>query len=62
MWQQWPFFNTRIAMLEMVYAKADLWLAEYYDHRLVEERLWPLGQNCVTSYLKILKACWRFQR
>ncbi|AIN65606.1 MULTISPECIES: phosphoenolpyruvate carboxylase [Providencia] len=43
MWQQWPFFNTRIAMLEMVYAKADLWLAEYYDHRLVEERLWPLG-------------------
>ncbi|MGG4665034.1 phosphoenolpyruvate carboxylase [Providencia vermicola] len=45
MWQQWPFFNTRIAMLEMVYAKADLWLAEYYDHRLVEERLWPLGQK-----------------
>ncbi|MEN7470427.1 phosphoenolpyruvate carboxylase [Providencia stuartii] len=43
MWQQWPFFNTRIAMLEMVYAKVDLWLAEYYDHRLVEERLWPLG-------------------
>ncbi|HEM6843022.1 TPA: phosphoenolpyruvate carboxylase [Providencia stuartii] len=43
MWQQWPFFNTRIAMLEMVYAKADLWLAEYYDHRLVEERLWSLG-------------------
>ncbi|WP_343070155.1 phosphoenolpyruvate carboxylase [Bartonella phoceensis] len=32
-------------MLEMVYAKADLWLAEYYDHRLVEERLWPLGQK-----------------
>ncbi|MBP6082439.1 phosphoenolpyruvate carboxylase [Providencia sp.] len=43
MWKQWPFFNTRIAMLEMVYAKADLWLAEYYDHRLVDERLWPLG-------------------
>ena len=24
-------------------AKADLWLAEYYDQRLVEENLWPLG-------------------
>lgn len=45
MWQEWTFFKTRIAMLEMVYAKADLWLAEYYDHRLVEKRLWPLGQK-----------------
>lgn len=45
MWHQWPFFKTRIAMLEMVFAKADLWLAEYYDHRLVEKRLWPLGQK-----------------
>ncbi len=43
MWHEWPFFKTRIAMLEMVFAKADLWLAEYYDHRLVEKRLWPLG-------------------
>ncbi|MBI6391790.1 phosphoenolpyruvate carboxylase [Proteus mirabilis] len=43
MCENWPFFNTRIAMLEMVYAKADLWLAEYYDQRLVEENLWPLG-------------------
>ncbi|MGL4212694.1 MAG: phosphoenolpyruvate carboxylase, partial [Morganella morganii] len=24
-------------------AKVDLWLAEYYDQRLVEPRLWPLG-------------------
>lgn len=45
MWQEWTFFKTRIAMLEMVYAKADLWLAEYYDHCLVEKRLWPLGQK-----------------
>ncbi|TDB51502.1 phosphoenolpyruvate carboxylase [Photorhabdus khanii] len=41
----WPFFTTRIGMLEMVFAKADLWLAEYYDHRLVDKRLWPLGQQ-----------------
>ncbi|HGJ5858780.1 MAG TPA: phosphoenolpyruvate carboxylase [Arsenophonus nasoniae] len=45
MWHDWPFFKTRIAMLEMVFAKADLWLAEYYDQRLVEKRLWPLGKE-----------------
>ena len=43
MCRDWPFFSTRIGMLEMVFAKADLWLAEYYDQRLVEEKLWPLG-------------------
>ncbi|MCC8421723.1 phosphoenolpyruvate carboxylase [Photorhabdus thracensis] len=45
MCRDWPFFTTRIGMLEMVFAKADLWLAEYYDHRLVEKSLWPLGQQ-----------------
>lgn len=29
----------------MVFAKADLWLAEYYDQRLVDEKLWPLGKK-----------------
>lgn len=45
MCHKWPFFATRIAMLEMVFAKTDPWLAEYYDHRLVAEALWPLGQK-----------------
>ncbi|AWH89037.1 phosphoenolpyruvate carboxylase [Limnobaculum parvum] len=45
MYRDWPFFNTRINMLEMVYAKADLWLAEYYDQRLVDKKLWPLGSK-----------------
>ncbi|WP_413726041.1 phosphoenolpyruvate carboxylase [Sodalis sp. RH16] len=45
MCRDWPFFSTRIGMLEMVFAKADLWLAEYYDQRLVEEKLWPLGKQ-----------------
>ncbi len=45
MCRDWPFFATRIGMLEMVFAKADLWLAEYYDQRLVEKKLWPLGQQ-----------------
>ncbi|SQK77296.1 Phosphoenolpyruvate carboxylase [Tatumella ptyseos] len=32
-------------MLEMVFAKADLWLAEYYDQRLVDPSLWGLGEQ-----------------
>ena len=29
----------------LVFAKADLWLAEYYDQRLVDKALWPLGKE-----------------
>ena len=43
--QQWPFFHTRLEMLEMVFLKSDLWLAEYYDQRLASENLWPLGKR-----------------
>ena len=45
MCSDWPFFSTRLGMLEMVFAKADLWLAEYYDQRLVKPELWSLGQE-----------------
>ena len=45
MCRNWPFFSTRIGMLEMVFAKADLWLAEYYDQRLVDPTLWSLGKQ-----------------
>ena len=45
MWRDWPFFSTRLGMLEMVFSKADLWLAEYYDQRLVKPELWALGKE-----------------
>ncbi|WP_042935713.1 phosphoenolpyruvate carboxylase, partial [Pseudomonas gingeri] len=41
--EQWPFFRTRIDMLEMVLAKADSDIARSYDERLVEAELLPLG-------------------
>lgn len=47
--KEWPFFSTRIGMLEMVFSKADLWLAEYYDQRLVAKELQCLGQNLRTQ-------------
>lgn len=60
MYNEWPFFNTRISMLEMVFAKTDTRMAQYYDQRLVEPQLQPLGaklretlMNNITTVLKI---------
>ncbi|QDF65380.1 phosphoenolpyruvate carboxylase [Shewanella sp. SNU WT4] len=41
--QHWPFFNTRVSMLEMVYAKAEPNLARYYEACLVKSELHHLG-------------------
>ncbi|AGE24680.1 MULTISPECIES: phosphoenolpyruvate carboxylase [Pseudomonas] len=43
--EQWPFFRTRIDMLEMVLAKADADIARLYDERLVQSELLPLGEH-----------------
>ena len=40
---QWPFFRSRLEMLEMVFSKADSWLSEHYDNALVEDMYKPLG-------------------
>ena len=45
MYKDWPFFGTRINMLEMVFAKADPRISAYYDERLVEDRLQDLGKR-----------------
>ena len=43
--EQWPFFRTRIDMLEMVLAKADAQIAKAYDERLVQPQLLALGAH-----------------
>ena len=43
--EQWPFFRTRIDMLEMVLVKADAGIARLYDQRLVAEELRELGRQ-----------------
>jgi phosphoenolpyruvate carboxylase len=45
MQQQWPFFATRMSMLEMVFLKADCEIAVYYDKVLVPDELKHLGQE-----------------
>jgi phosphoenolpyruvate carboxylase len=42
--RDWPFFATRLSMLEMVYSKTDLQLSAYYDSKLVEPELQPIGE------------------
>ena len=39
----WPFFATRLAMLEMVFAKADAGISAYYDECLVPAELRRIG-------------------
>lgn len=41
----WPFFRSRLSMLEMVFAKADLDIAALYDRMLVESALTPIGSG-----------------
>ena len=40
---RWPFFTTRLSMLEMVYAKTDSGISEYYDEKLVDQPLRTIG-------------------
>ena len=41
--REWPFFATRLAMLEMVFAKAGPGLSAHYDANLVPESLCSIG-------------------
>ena len=43
MFQQWPFFTARMTMLEMVYAKSDCRLSEFYDACLVPPQWRHIG-------------------
>ncbi|GAA5112085.1 phosphoenolpyruvate carboxylase [Orbus sasakiae] len=51
MYHNWPFFNTRLGMLEMVYAKADTNIYQHYEKRLVDASMWHLG----TALCQLLK-------
>ncbi|MCE0493951.1 phosphoenolpyruvate carboxylase [Vibrio salinus] len=56
MCREWPFFSTRLGMLEMVYTKCNANISRYYDERLVEERLIPLGDKLREQLEKDIKS------
>jgi len=41
--EQWPFFRTRLEMLEMVFCKTDIWLSEHYEKVLMKTDAKALG-------------------
>lgn len=49
MMQDWPFFLARVEMLEMVLSKADAGIARFYEERLADADLWPLGERLRTA-------------
>lgn len=58
---QWPFFKSRLSMLDMVFFKADSKINQAYDERLVPDELKHFGQGLreelkqsITLLLKLL--------
>jgi phosphoenolpyruvate carboxylase len=45
MQQNWPFFASRLSMLDMVYAKSSTVINQLYDATLVDEDLQSLGTD-----------------
>jgi phosphoenolpyruvate carboxylase len=45
MLEEWPFFRSTIELLEMVLAKAEARIAEYYDRLLVPPSLEDIGSS-----------------
>ena len=42
---QWPFFRTRLEMLEMVFCKSDIWLSAHYEKVLMQNDNGELGEQ-----------------
>ena len=45
MYKSWPFFSVTLDMMEMVFAKADPRVAQFYEHALVDKSLWSFGDD-----------------
>ncbi|MEM6300198.1 MAG: phosphoenolpyruvate carboxylase [Pseudomonadota bacterium] len=48
--RSWPFFETRLSMLEMVYSKTEPRISLHYDSKLVDERLLAIGDGLRTQF------------
>ncbi|NMH61405.1 phosphoenolpyruvate carboxylase [Alteromonas ponticola] len=49
MFRDWPFYRSRLSMLDMVFHKADPRISEEYDARLVPEELKHFGEELRTE-------------
>ncbi len=56
MCREWPFFSTRLGMLEMVFSKCNIDISRDYDQRLVDANLLPLGERLRKQLQSDIKA------
>ncbi|MGR5350276.1 phosphoenolpyruvate carboxylase [Vibrio mediterranei] len=56
MCREWPFFSTRLGMLEMVYTKCNMEISRYYDKLLADPELLPLGDKLRAQLQEDIKA------
>jgi phosphoenolpyruvate carboxylase len=56
MCREWPFFSTRLGMLEMVYTKCNMAISKLYDEKLVDPSLWRLGDALREQLQKDIQA------
>jgi phosphoenolpyruvate carboxylase len=52
---EWPFMKSTLNLVEMVLAKADNRIEQYYEKLLVEEKLKPLGKELRSELDKTIK-------
>lgn len=55
MYQEWPFFQSLIDLIEMVLGKADISIAKHYDEVLVSKKRQELGSQLRNELLTTLK-------
>lgn len=55
MYQEWPFFQSLIDLIEMVLGKADISIAKHYDEVLVSEKRQELGSQLRNELLTTTK-------
>ncbi|NVK54980.1 MAG: phosphoenolpyruvate carboxylase [Alteromonadaceae bacterium] len=55
MLENWPFFQSRLSMLDMVFQKADPRISEEYDNRLVPEELKHFGEGLRNELKEAIK-------
>lgn len=55
MMNEWPFFRSTVELLEMVLAKAEARIADYYDRLLVPDDLRDLGHALRTRLLRTVE-------
>lgn len=56
MFEEWPFFQTQINMLEMVLCKADAEISERYDETLVSPKLKLMGDSFRSRLVKLINS------